>query len=679
MNVYLRIRPISLKVKNTILVESDKNVLSQWPENSRRSHQNNSIYQEKLYEYSKVICPIVQQNTIYESIVAPLFDKFLGGENCDIFAFGLRYSGKTYTIEGTTQQPGILPRFVSTLFDVLGPTADVRLSIYEIHQDKVYNILGKSKQRMVYSTDSEGGKLEIKNLSSHSVSSTKELWKYFDMVLTRRAKPVTTSNCASHVIYEINLIRKEQDVETQTAFRFIDLAANSERNNRATSCLPVNMNTTIPPQQNIDQLDNNNYGFIMHLWQCLGNTVRQRSTGSISSINTPPLTTEEKHTHLMSSFLNKLSSDKLAMVVCVNPHVDDYNDTSVVLKHSCLDMQVLETTTPCLSNSTAVNNNNTPNSTNCIKKSFHELNKSYFTHQQSSSSITLSDILQQPMRKDLSIDKLTTPTQQLLNSPIRDLPKSSPVFSPEQIKRECGDNVSRIISKVNRTGWEQSLQTSSELPPQSPPHPRPLRKLSNAIRSPGIAEEAITMSTCGYISGLHITTTSNSSNTTPINSLCHQHVSNNHYSLIEVEFLKSEIDRLRNENRRLMQNQVQRETEVRLEVSQHLTDKVNDLNLELQSLRSQLQQQGDSLSKVLSSNTKKKFQRKIKREVLVDARKDLSRDLQETEEQLEFYRNRNEVLTARNAQLELLLSGCHATEDKENMLNHSNSVDSVLM
>jgi len=146
-----------------------------------------------------------------------------------------------------------------------------------------------------------------------------------------------------------------------------------------------------------------------------------------------------------------------------------------------------------------------------------------------------------------------------------------------------------------------------------------------------------------------------------------------------VEFLKSEIERLRSENRKLTQNQLQRETEVRQEVSQHLSDKVTNLNLELQNLRSQLQQQGESLSKVISSNTKKKFHRKVKRELLVDARKDLSRDLHETEEQLEFYRIKNEALTLRNAQLEALLSGCHAAEDKENALNNSNSVDSFLM
>lgn len=51
----------------------------------------------------------------------PLVESFLGGQNGLLFAYGNTNAGKTYTIQGTKSEPGLLPRILETVFTCLPP------------------------------------------------------------------------------------------------------------------------------------------------------------------------------------------------------------------------------------------------------------------------------------------------------------------------------------------------------------------------------------------------------------------------------------------------------------------------------------------------------------------------------------------------------------------------------
>lgn len=47
---------------------------------------------------------------MFDHIAKPIIDQVLDGYNGTIFAYGQTGSGKTYTMEGTEDQPGVMPR-----------------------------------------------------------------------------------------------------------------------------------------------------------------------------------------------------------------------------------------------------------------------------------------------------------------------------------------------------------------------------------------------------------------------------------------------------------------------------------------------------------------------------------------------------------------------------------------
>ncbi len=68
------------------------------------------------YQFSRVFGPDTTQSDLYKSCVQQLVPTVLGGQNALVFAYGITNSGKTYTIQGTQSEPGIIPRMISDLF-----------------------------------------------------------------------------------------------------------------------------------------------------------------------------------------------------------------------------------------------------------------------------------------------------------------------------------------------------------------------------------------------------------------------------------------------------------------------------------------------------------------------------------------------------------------------------------
>jgi hypothetical protein len=133
-----------------------------------------------------------------------------------------------------------------------------------------------------------------------------------------------------------------------------------------------------------------------------------------------------------------------------------------------------------------------------------------------------------------------------------------------------------------------------------------------------------------------------------------------------------EIEALKKENQRILQIQLRREAEIRLEISQQMAGKIKELSDQVQELKGQLFKQGRAMEEVTSSNMKKKIKRRVKRQHLYEARNDLSLDLRDSEEQLEYYKTQVNHLTARTKQLEELLCLNGNIINTTNATNNSN-------
>ena len=73
---------------------------------------------------------------VYSATTQPLIQKVVGGFNSTVFAYGQTSSGKTHTMRGTEQEPGIIPLAVREIFDHIGSMQDreflLRVSYMEV-------------------------------------------------------------------------------------------------------------------------------------------------------------------------------------------------------------------------------------------------------------------------------------------------------------------------------------------------------------------------------------------------------------------------------------------------------------------------------------------------------------------------------------------------------------------
>jgi kinesin family protein 18/19 len=71
---------------------------------------------ERQFIFDMVFDPRTTQQDIYEKTTKVLLDGVLNGYNATVFSYGATGAGKTYTMLGTEEEPGIMFRTLHDLF-----------------------------------------------------------------------------------------------------------------------------------------------------------------------------------------------------------------------------------------------------------------------------------------------------------------------------------------------------------------------------------------------------------------------------------------------------------------------------------------------------------------------------------------------------------------------------------
>ncbi|KAI2795764.1 hypothetical protein BLOT_016530 [Blomia tropicalis] len=113
IRVYLRVRPVDTIAKN---YEFSTDTL--WVENiSKKTHSLNENF--NYFKFNKIFRDSSEQWPIFETCALPLISDFVIGNNSLLFTYGITSSGKSFTIRGTSERPGIIPHSLAVLFHVL--------------------------------------------------------------------------------------------------------------------------------------------------------------------------------------------------------------------------------------------------------------------------------------------------------------------------------------------------------------------------------------------------------------------------------------------------------------------------------------------------------------------------------------------------------------------------------
>ncbi|KAJ7069716.1 P-loop containing nucleoside triphosphate hydrolase protein [Mycena amicta] len=116
---------------------------------------------------------------LYTSCARPQVHAFMAGYNAVVFAYGQTASGKTYTLSGTSEEPGIIPRALRDIFSFIRATPEreylLRCSYLEIYNETIYDLLapaaGVGQAKGVEIQGGGGGDVFLSGLREEVVTS----------------------------------------------------------------------------------------------------------------------------------------------------------------------------------------------------------------------------------------------------------------------------------------------------------------------------------------------------------------------------------------------------------------------------------------------------------------------------------------------------------------------------
>ncbi|RAL14603.1 kinesin-3 family protein uncB [Aspergillus homomorphus CBS 101889] len=185
------------------------------------------------------------QEDVYNCLGEDFLDHNFEGYHTCIFAYGQTGSGKSYTMMGTSEQPGLIPRTCEDLFQRI-ETAEspdisynVRVSYFEVYNEHVRDLLVPRTEPPHYlrirESPTEGP--YVKDLTEVTVKNYEEIMRFMrkgDMSRTVASTKMNDTSSRSHAVFTITLKQIHHDLSTdetteRTArIRLVDLAG-SER------------------------------------------------------------------------------------------------------------------------------------------------------------------------------------------------------------------------------------------------------------------------------------------------------------------------------------------------------------------------------------------------------------------------------------------------------------------
>uniref|UniRef100_A0A3Q3RHS6 Kinesin-like protein n=1 Tax=Mastacembelus armatus TaxID=205130 RepID=A0A3Q3RHS6_9TELE len=155
------------------------------------------------------------QLDIFENTTKGVLDGVMNGFNCTVFAYGATGAGKTHTMLGSQNDPGVMYRTMKELFKRMDDAKEekefaVAFSYLEVYNEQIRDLLANAGPLAVREDSSKG--VVVQGLTLHQPKSAEHILEALDSGNRNRTQHPTDMNATSsrsHAVFQIYL--RQQD------------------------------------------------------------------------------------------------------------------------------------------------------------------------------------------------------------------------------------------------------------------------------------------------------------------------------------------------------------------------------------------------------------------------------------------------------------------------------------
>ncbi|XP_066502774.1 kinesin-like protein KIF20A [Hoplias malabaricus] len=138
LKVFLRVRPLTETEKDRgeeqgcVYKQNEETLLLSAPKDSQnmKNAERGIVQSSHKFNFTQIFGPETSQQEVYDQTMREMVRDVLRGENRLLYTYGITNSGKTYTVQGTTAEAGLLPRALVSVFHKIGerlyPSVDLK-------------------------------------------------------------------------------------------------------------------------------------------------------------------------------------------------------------------------------------------------------------------------------------------------------------------------------------------------------------------------------------------------------------------------------------------------------------------------------------------------------------------------------------------------------------------------
>ena len=373
IKTFCRIRPFNGTNLLFHRSKTDSQILNINSENLQKLNINTNLKLINSYKFTKVFTEENTQIEIFNETCKKLIDDLVFNFKSGlIFTYGMTNAGKTFTVIGSPNNPGILPQSLILLFDYYqnNKLNDFNLfcNFVEIYNEEVFDLLsndelGKNKfyKKKLNVKENLNNIFYLQDVTFQKLSSLKDFNDSLNLGISKKVHSSTNLNqnsSRSHTIFKIILKNKDENnnCDQEISLSIVDLAGSERAKRTDTSGKELQEACKINQSLSI-----------------LGKCLESMKHNSIYTNKKLVPFRESKLTKLFCEYFQ--GEQNIIMITNINPRKEDFEESIRALNYSCLAKDIRP-----VKSVLNINNKNTlklinKKKDNCINKSNNNLNE----------------------------------------------------------------------------------------------------------------------------------------------------------------------------------------------------------------------------------------------------------------------------------------------------------------